>query len=326
MPFEFTSPASLQEAFQANVDGARWYAGGTDMIPEFKAGIANPSRLVNLKRISALQGIRFGEDGLHLGALATLAEIAAHDGLRSEYPALAQACEMSASPQIRNVATIAGNLCQDSRCPYYRGEFRCYLKGGDTCYMLKGENRSAAVIGYHDCAHSHPSDPATALVAYDAAILVGGPEGETLIPASDFFAAPHGVARAMNILRRKQVIREIRLPRQSNQSRSIFLKAMDRAGWAFALVSVAVRLELNGDEVRAVRVVLGAVAPVPWREPRVEQALQGVRLTEESASGASVEALLDASPLSHNRYKLALARALVKRALLELRPNPAGRS
>jgi xanthine dehydrogenase YagS FAD-binding subunit len=326
MPFEFTSPDTIEEALQVYSDGARWFAGGTDIIPEFKAGLANPKRLVNLKRIGALHGIRIAEDGLHLGALATLGEISSDAQVRQAYRALAQACELSASPQIRNVATIGGNLCQDSRCPYYRGEFYCYLKGGKSCYMLKGENRNASVIGYDVCPHTHPSDPASALIAYDAEILVHGPDGERAIPAGGFFTAPHGDERRMNMLEQGQVIREIRLPRLGDGSRSVFLKAMDRAAWAFALVSAAVRLDMSGEQIEVARVVLGGVAPVPWREGRVERVLEGSVLNEETAARASAEALLGAAPLAHNRYKLHLARALVKKALTELCIAPEGRS
>jgi xanthine dehydrogenase YagS FAD-binding subunit len=324
MPFEFVSPSTLEEAIQAHADGAQWYAGGTDVIPGFKAGLVNPKRLVNLKRIDALRGIWLSEDGLHLGALVTLNEVASHPGVVTKYQALAQACEMSASPQIRNVATIAGNLCQDSRCPYYREGFPCYLGGGEACYVLKGENRRAAVIGYRDCAHVHPSDPAVALMAYDAEILVSGPGEDAVIPIASFFTPPQGNARRMNVLRRGQVIREIRLPNLGDESRSEFVKAMDRAAWAFALVSAAVRLELSLGLVVNARVVLGGVAPLPWREMRVEKALMGTPLTESSASHVSAQTLLDASPLSHNRYKLRLARALVKRALLDLLPTSPG--
>jgi xanthine dehydrogenase YagS FAD-binding subunit len=318
MPFDFTSPDTIEEALGLHTEGARWFAGGTDIIPEFKMGLAEPTRLVNLKRISALRGIEIEGEGLRIGALATLAEIGSDARVQVQYRALAQACELSASPQIRNVATIGGNLCQDSRCPYYRGEFRCYLKGSESCYMHDGENRSAAVIGYRDCVHTHPSDPSNALIAFDSEVLTWGREGERTIGAGDFFKAPKGDDRRMNVLEHDQVIREIRLPSAPEGSCSVFLKAMDRATWTFALVSAAVRLDLDRERIANARVVLGGVAPVPWREERVEQTLRGAGLNEELAERASAEALLDASPLAHNRYKLRLARALVKRALLEL--------
>jgi xanthine dehydrogenase YagS FAD-binding subunit len=319
MPFEFTSPSTIEEALELHSDGARWFAGGTDIIPEFKAGLAAPTRLVNLKRLPELRGIRFAEDGLHLGALATLTDIAENPRVRSEYAALAQACELAASPQIRNAGTIGGNLCQDSRCPYYRGEFHCYLKGGEICYMHQGENRSAAVVGYHDCVHVHPSDPANALVAFDAEILARGHAGDRIIRAEHFFHAPQGHARRMHVLEQGEFIREILVPRPSPSARSVYLKAMDRATWTFALASAAVRLDLDGAQVREARVVIGGVAPLPWREVRVEALLRGARLDEELAAKAAAEALREAEPLAHNAYKVRLARALVKRALVQLR-------
>jgi xanthine dehydrogenase YagS FAD-binding subunit len=318
MPFEFASPDTLEEAFQLYADGARWYAGGTDVVPEFKAGLADPKRLVNLKRLRDLRDIESALDGTHLGALATLAEIAAHRRIRLEYRALAQACELSASPQIRNVATLGGNLCQDSRCPYYRGDFECYLKGGETCFLREGENRAAAVIGYHDCVHVQPSDPAIALVAFDAEIVATGRAGERTIAAGEFFHAPAGGDLRLNALAPGELVREIRLPNVPGTT-SIYLKAMDRATWTFALASVAVRVDFDGERVKDARIVLGGVAPVPWREARVEDLLRGARLDEELAGRAADEVLREARPLSHNAYKRRLARALVKRALLLLR-------
>lgn len=315
MTFEMTFPETIEEAVELSKDGARWFAGGTDLIPEYKTGLARPSRLINLKRIPALRGITIRGDGVRIGALTTLDEIAYNTTLRAEYPALARACELSASPQVRNVATLAGNLCQDSRCPYYRGEFHCYLKGGDTCFMRDGDNPGAAVTGYRDCVHTNPSDPATALVALDAEIVTRSKSLERIIPVGSFFKAPQGDDRRMNVLEPGQMISEIKLPRQHEGSRSVFLKAMDRAAWAFALTSVAIRVDMDGERIADSRVVLGGVAPVPWREPSVEEHIRGGTLGQELAAKAGAAALREASPLMHNRYKLKLGRAMIKRAL-----------
>lgn len=318
MPLEFTSPDTIEQALQWHRDGAQWFAGGTDLVPEFKEGLKSPTRLVNLKRLRELRGVESREDGLFIGALVTLTDLVENFRVQTEYTALAQACGLSASPQIRNVGTIGGNLCQDSRCPYYRGDFRCFLKGGERCFMRDGENSHAAIIGYHDCVHVHPSDPANALVAFDADILARGPVGERAIHAGEFFHAPQGDDRRMNVLAAEEFISAIRLPPLGANIRSVYLKAMDRAGWTFAIVSAAVRLDLDGDQVRDARVVLGGVAPVPWRDTRVEDRLHGARLDEPLAAEAGAQTLTEAEPLAHNAYKVRLARMLVKRALLQL--------
>ncbi len=319
MAFEFSSPQTVDDALRLwqSADGSQWFAGGTDLVPEIKAALKSPKRLVNLKSIHSLDGITEVEDGVRIGGLVTLAELAGSDLIRTRYHALAEACRLAASPQLRNMATIGGNLNQDSRCSYYRGVFPCWLKGGQVCYMREGENRQGSVIGYHECVHVHPSDPANALVALDAKIMTQGLNGAHVIPASDFYTSPTDGDRRMNVLRPGDVITEIRLP-TLNTSKSTYLKAMDRAGFTFVLVSAAVRLDLEGDRVSAARVVVGGVAPVPWCAREVEKALTGQTLTPELISQAADRALADAQPLSHNGYKIRLARALIKRAVLSL--------
>lgn len=315
MKFEYAFPETAVEAVASSETNARWLAGGTDLIPELKNDLVAPARLVNLKGVQELRGITENERGVTIGALTTLSEIAEHETIRTRYRALAQACELAASPQIRNMATIGGNLCQDSRCAYYRNGFDCFLRGGDKCYMRDGENREAAVIGYHDCVHVHPSDPANALVAFEAQVVVRGRAGERTIPASEFFRAPDASDTRMNVLGQGDMITAIVLPRVSDNTRSVYVKAMDRAAWAFALASAAVKVELNDGKISNARVVLGGVAPTPWREVRIENALLGQGL--ESVTQEANSVLEDAKPLEQNSYKVRLARAMVKRALRE---------
>lgn len=316
-PFEVVMASSVTDALEAKGQVSRWFAGGTDLIPEIKNDLVSPSRLVNLKRIEELGGIQESEQGMRIGALATLAEIATHKTIRARYHALAQACELAASPQIRNVATIGGNLCQDSRCAYYRNGFDCLLRGGDICYMREGENREAAVIGYHDCVHVHPSDPANVLVAFDAQIVVRGRAGEQIVAAQDFFHAPDAADLRMNVLNADEIVTAIVLPNVSEHSHSVYVKAMDRAAWAFALASACVRVEWNGSKIETARVVLGGVAPTPWREFRVETTLSGSNWDQATVTQVEWNVLDEAQPLAHNGYKLRLARALLKRALTE---------
>ncbi len=327
MNFDIAFPQTFDEAISANENGARWFAGGTDLIPLLKSDFVHTTRLVNLKRVDELRGVVETNDSVRIGALTTLAELAGHELIRAKYRALAQACDLAASPQIRNMGTLGGNLNQASRCPYYRNNFPCYLHGGDKCFMRDGENREAAVIGYHDCVHVHPSDPANALVALDAQIVVRGREGERTIAAQEFFRAPDANDTRMNVLNADEMITEIILPNDSENTRSVYVKAMDRAVWTFALASVAVKLEIRersaGDSTRleTACVVFGGVAPIPYRELRVEKMLSGKEWNKDLVTQGKFAVLQDAEPLAHNAYKIRLARGLLKRALRECLEN-----
>ncbi len=231
--FEFASPTTLDDAFQLWHARARWFAGGIDVVTELKAGVPAPARLINLKQIEEMQGIAETEGNLRIGALATLREIAENPIVLARYRALADACELSASPQIRNVGTIGGNLNQGSICDYFRGDFRCWLKGGASCFMRNGASRDAAILGYAECVHVNPSDPAVALVALDACISVRGKNGAREIAAAEFCRPPTADNRRLNALQPDEIITNIRLPITSS-SRSSFLKTMDRAAFARA--------------------------------------------------------------------------------------------
>ena len=317
MTFEFTSPQTLDDALKLWHADARWFAGGTDLVPEIKTELARHKRVVNLKTIAELRGISETHDGVSIGALVTLTEIEESRLLRERYRALTEACSFAATPQLRNVATIGGNMAQDSRCEYYRGAFHCWLKGGDVCYMREGENREAAIIGYDDCVHVHPSDPAVALAALDAKISVRGKDGAREISAADFFHAPANGDRRLNVLEPGDLITHLQLPNLAN-SRSAFLKMMDRAAFAFALVSAAVRLDFDGSKVSGARIVLGGVAPVPWGGDSAAEKVFGQEWSVDLAAQAAELVLPDAKPLAHNAYKIRLARALVKRCIESL--------
>lgn len=315
--FEFAVPETLDDALALWHERARWYAGGTDLVVEIKADRARPTRLIDLKRVEELRGIEATEEGLRLGALTTLADLAANPAVREQYAALAQACEVSASPQLRNTATLGGNLNQDSRCPYYRGPFDCWLKGGASCFMRDGENREAALVGYAECVHAHPSDPLTALVALDARVVARALHSIREIAAGELARAPGGEDRRLTVLYPEELVTAILLPRQG-RSRSVYLKAMDRAAWTFAMAGAAIRLDFDGDRIAGARVVLGGIAPLPWRCPEAEGMLEGKRLSPDLILRASAAILPEARPLAHNRYKVRLARGLVKRALEKL--------
>jgi xanthine dehydrogenase YagS FAD-binding subunit len=287
---------------------------------ELRLEILTPDRLVNLKTIPGLDKIQFDErNGLHLGALAILDDIANNKIVRERYPILLEALSTAATPQLRNRGTIAGNLNQDSRCWYYRGQFHCWLKGGDTCYAREGQNAHHAIFGDGPCYTVHPSDAAPALVSLRAEVSIQGLQGERRLFLENYLQQPHSGSRKLTVLEPVEIITGISIPVPSSNSRGVYIKAMDRKVWSFALASVAVQIDFAKDNVTRAWVVLGGVAPKPWRVPEVEAFLQNKKL-EDSILDQSVEIIgAGAQPLQHNRYKIALVGGLLKEALTRLR-------
>jgi xanthine dehydrogenase YagS FAD-binding subunit len=308
-----TAVALLQEP------GAKAMAGGTDLLTELKERIKTPETLVNLKTIPELNSIREENGELRFGALATLSEIEAHRSVREHFPILAQAISVTASPQLRNTGTIGGNLCQSVRCWYYRHpDVNCWLKGGDMCYAQDGVNRRHAIFGNSPCIAVHPSDLAPALIALDARVRIVGPEVEGELSLEEFFTLPTEAHRQRTLLGASDLVAEIIIPDRPKPSDGIFLKAMERAIWSFALVSVAAQISWNGDRVGEARLVLGGVAGKPWRVHEAEKLLHGQAINEELASNVGEVAVANSQPLKHNAYKIPLTKKLVKRALLAL--------
>jgi xanthine dehydrogenase YagS FAD-binding subunit len=329
--FEYSSAGSVDEIVevlrQATHDGAvRPLAGGTDLLPLMKEDITAPARLVDIKRAAGLNGdVRETADGLTLGALTTLADIETHPLLRERYPALTEAATVAATPQLRNMATLGGNLLQRPRCWYFRNQlFHCWLKGGEECPARDGENRLHALFGGGPCYAVHPSDLATALVALDASVRLRGGEGERTVTLADFFALPTDDRRVEVTMRPDEVLLDVRIPTPAPGMRSHYLKAMDRKVWAFALVGVAAAVRLDGGLIADARLVLGGVAPIPWRLPVVERLLVGAKPEPALFDQAAEAALADAQPLQDNAYKVPLARALLRRSLSTLVDGASG--
>jgi len=300
----------------------RIIAGGTDLLTVMKDDIFAPQTLVNIKTVPDLDRIQFdAASGLTLGPLATLADLE-HDALINDrYTALAQAARLSASPQLRNMATIGGNLLQQSRCWYYRGPFDCWLKGGDECYAREGENKYHAILDQGHCVTVNPSDPAQALIAFDATLHILGPAGQRDLKVEQFFINPTPQRRALNQLDDDELITAITLPTPPPNTRSVYLKMMDRQTWGFALVSVAARITWDGERIARADIILGGVAPTPYRATIAEQEVIGHSrsdLQSGLADRAAHNAMRDAHPLEHNAYKAPLAATLIKRALLSL--------
>jgi xanthine dehydrogenase YagS FAD-binding subunit len=325
-PFEYTSAPTLDAALDIlslTNDGAiRPLAGGTDLLTLMKADIVTPDHLVDIKRASGLtSGIEEMSNGVRIGALTSLTELETHPLIRERYTALSEAAAIAATPQLRNMATIGGNMLQRPRCWYYRNPlFHCWLKGGDTCHARDGQNRQHAIVGDSPCVATHPSDPATALLALDASLTIRGSSGERQISLADFFTLPTDDHRVETSLQPGELILSIDLPATS--ARSTFVKAMDRKAWAFALVSVAVSVAVADGKFTDARVVLGGVAPIPWRAEAAEQALIGSTPDAATFDCAAEAALADAQPLEHNGYKVPLAKSLIRRALNSLASVP----
>ena len=321
-PFEYARAESLEEAvalLREKKGRARLIAGGTDLIPQMKTGIAEPERVVDLKSIPGLGRLEVSQEGLHLGALVPLAEIAAHRGLRDSHAALAQGAAAAASPQIRNAGTLGGNLCQRPRCWYFRSEdFHCRKKGGSECFALEGENKYHAIFGGDDCRIVHPSDTAPALVAYGAEATLRSPRGERKVPLEGFFAMPSVDVGRENTLKEDEILVSVFAPAPPPDTRALYLKIRERASFDFALASVAAVLTFAGTTCTRARIVLGGVAPIPWRCQRAESVLEGHLVDDALIARAAEAALEDAAPLSKNRYKVAMAKAAIRRGLKNL--------
>jgi xanthine dehydrogenase YagS FAD-binding subunit len=300
---------------------ARVIAGGTDLLPLMKERLAVPARLIDLKPARALRYVRAAEDGgLRIGALATLADLERDAIVAARYPILRLAVRDAATPQLRNAATVGGNLLQRTRCWYFRGELPCWLNGGTECFARDGRNDHHAILGTSagPCIAVHPSDLAPALVALDAEVAIDGARGARTIPVAELLQAPTETARIEHRLAPDELILEVRIPVLPAGAHGTYLKVVDRAAWAFALASAAAQLVLRDGRVEWARLVLGGVAPAPWRTPEAEALLVGQALTPELAAQAAERAVAGAVPLAHNGYKIPLARELARRALLEV--------
>jgi xanthine dehydrogenase YagS FAD-binding subunit len=293
--------------------------GGSDLLGMMKERLITPDVLVSLKAIKGNdQVLAAAGGGVTIGGQTTLDALARLPLIRGRYAVLAEAAEGVATPQIRNVATLAGNLCQRPWCWYYRNGFKCLKNGGTTCYSVAGENEFHAIFGGGPSYIVHPSDTAPALVALDATVRLAGPEGWRTIQLADFFTLPINDASRENVLKDGEMLVSIALPAPKKGVRSTYHKVLDREAWTHAVVSAAVVLELDKDVCHSARVVLGGVAPIPWRLPEVEKLLIGQRVTPELAAKAGDAAVSGARPLAKNGYKVPMVRAMVARTLAGL--------
>jgi xanthine dehydrogenase YagS FAD-binding subunit len=331
--FDYTDPRTVDEAIallgQDGHDHEQWLrplagvhplAGGTDLLTLMKADVAAPSHLVNIKHLVDLpSGIADMPQGLMLGALTTLADIETHAVVKQHYPLLAQAAAVAATPQLRNMATLGGNLLQRPRCWYFRSRLlHCWLKGGTECPARDGENQFHALFGGGPCYAVHPSDLAPALLALDAQVRLQGTGGGRTVPIAEFYSLPTEDRRHETEIRCHELLLSVLVPRLAEGTRSAYLKAMDRKVWAFALVAVAATVRLEGHHITDARLILGGISPIPWRASAAEQELCGAEASAGLFARAADAALADAEPLQHNAYKVSLTKNLIRRALTTL--------
>ena len=318
--FELLQPTDVESALELlDEHGANGWklAGGYDSLDWLKNRSKGPRAVIDLEGLDELRGIRETADGVEIGALTTLTEIETSPLIREPFTLLADAARKVASPQIRNAGTLGGNLCQDTRCWYYRYGVSCYRAGGNTCYAAAPEsmNREHAIFGASRCVAVSPSDCAPAMVALDAEMVVRNRSGERVIAAADFFMAPSIDIRRMTVLGPADLLTAVRLPSTWSGADFYFEKVADRKTWDFPLVNVAAAFRMSGSTVQEARIVCGAVQCTPRRVTSAERLVRGQARTEQVAEAAGAAAVQGAEPLSYNGYKIPLMQSLVKRAV-----------
>lgn len=316
-PFELHSPKTVEEALQLSEQyrgNCAYLAGGCDLMDMMKRQWNTSAHVIDLKRIAELRGVKREGDHIMIGALTKLSALQNGDfGL--ELHALKEAAARVATPQIRNMGTAGGNLLQDSRCPYFRGPFFCYRHGGNVCYAHHGINREHAIFDGDRCYTVSPSDLAPTVVALDAIIHVRDAKRAYTIPAGQLFVAPSEDITIMHRVQNGAILTGIEIPLHGGNRRSVFIKDTIRNSWDFARGSIAVAADVDGNKVSNVRVVIGAVAAIPWRSHGTEKALEGKTLTDSVISAAARASTDGATTLKYNEYKIGMTQALVQQAL-----------
>lgn len=313
--FEYVAPTSIKDAIAALNPNAKPMGGGIDLVQEIKDEIIAPERVVNLKTIPGLTEIRADNRGVTFGALCTLSAIANHAQIKERYPGIALAAASVGSPQIRNVGTIGGNLCQRPRCWYYRDHaVNCMKKGGPKCYSVAGENQYHAILGGGPCFIVHPSDLAPALMAYGAQVTIAGPKGEREMDLAEFFVLPSKKVTVENILAADEIVTKVFVP--AGTANSAYVKVRERESFDWALASAAAALTISNGVCESAKVVMGGVAPIPWRSPEAEAALKGKKIDDAVALAAGAAAVSKAIPMTQNAYKMHIAKNAVREAVL----------
>jgi xanthine dehydrogenase YagS FAD-binding subunit len=314
------TPAGAALALAANPQ-ARLKAGGVDLLDLLKERLVTPDVVVDISQIVELQGVSIdaATGALRIGALTTFTQLAGQPEVQKQWPALGFVAMTTATPQVRNMATIGGNLCQRPRCWYFRQEdYPCRKKGGEFCFALIGENRYHSIFANGACASTHPSAAAVPLLAYGATLQIIDQNGkERTLPLADFFITPDRDVTRENILARDEILTTITVPRPAEGTGSAYLPLKHKQSFDWPMIEAAVLLSRSGETISEARVVLGSVAPVPLRSTAAEQVLMGKPLSTELAAQAGKAATEGATPLLHNGYKVPLLAEVVRRAVLK---------
>ncbi|MCX4706681.1 xanthine dehydrogenase family protein subunit M [Streptomyces sp. NBC_01373] len=317
-PFSFTKASDTREALDAGRHGGRYIAGGTTLVDLMRETVERPETLVDITGLPLREVTVTERGGLRIGALVSMAETAANRKVRTTYPVVSEALELSASAQLRNMATIGGNIMQRTRCTYFRDVTADCNKRepGSGCAALEGFNRTHAILGTSGaCAATHPSDVAVAFAALEARVHLLGPEGERTVPFADFLLRPGSTPQREQALKQGELITAVEIPALPRPLKSGYLKVRDRQSYEFALTSAAVALHVRGGVIREAKVAAGGVGTVPWKLPAVEQHLVGERPSESLWAAAAELAAEGARPLQHNRFKVELLKRTVERQL-----------
>ena len=316
--FTFKEPSELEKASDLLRNGIRGYllAGGTDLVTEMKQGIIEPHLLVSTSQIQEMSDIEWDQSGVRIGSMVTLSDIVSHERMKIEVKSLVQAADSIATPQIRNIATLGGNLCQRPRCWYYRNSrFNCIKKGGTKCFAVGGSDKYHAILGGHSCYIVHPSDSATALVSLKAKVEIFRKSQRLTVPIVDFFTGPEIDVTRENILEPGDILISIHIPNESMEGSSVFLKAKERKSMDFAIVSVAAMIKIENDRIRRAGLTVGGVAPVPWNLDILERKLVGLKAKDVDIKSLCSGVFKDAKVMGQNGYKLQLAQTYLERSL-----------
>jgi xanthine dehydrogenase YagS FAD-binding subunit len=292
-------------------------AGGTDLIDELKSGVAAADLVVDLQGVAGMAGIVREKDGWRVGAMTRVVDLAKDEGLTRDHPVLKEAALSLATPQLRNVGTVGGNLCQRPRCWYYRDpQVVCRKKGGFNCYAFQGRNKYHGLFGGGSCFIVFPSDLAPVLISLGAKAAIGSAKADKVVPLEQFYVLPDADVLRETVLEKGQFLKSVWVPAPKPGQRSAYVKLKERGTWDFALVSAAVSGVVEGGVLSEISIVMGGVAPVPWRLKKAEDILRGGKADEALVRRAAGEALKDASPLRENGYKADLVYAALKEAVL----------
>jgi xanthine dehydrogenase YagS FAD-binding subunit len=323
--FEWADATSIEQAVALTVKGSAFKAGGVDVVDLMKERLFEPTRLINLRTIPNLDKIEQDEKGLHIGPLLTLAQLADHELVRTKFAALAQSAAEAATPQIRNVATVGGNLLQRPRCWYFRHEeFHCRKKGGEKCFAQDGENQYHAIFSNGLCAIVHPSAIAVALVALGAHIDISDGKQQRTVKLEEFFHLPNVEVTSENDLKPGELVTAIRVPPLPPNAKTFYMKQKEKESFDWPIADAAVMIAEADGKCASASIVLGAAAPIPWRATAAEAILIGKKVDESAARAAAAAAMNDATPLAENGYKVPLFKTIITRTILAAAAAKAG--